>query len=98
VIKRLSDSNGESRNSRLFNFRGGTVYAAGPGSSGEPSGSYRVYDDFRMELTLEGKIYDGAALLQYDSQGRETCAFTLMSEDGLCLWGRQTTDRPPEKL
>jgi arabinan endo-1,5-alpha-L-arabinosidase len=93
VIEHLSDSNGESRNSRPFNFRGGTVYAAGPESSGEPSGSYLIYDDFRMELTLEGKIYDGAALLQYDSQGRETYAFTLMSEDGLCLWGRQT---PPQ--
>jgi hypothetical protein len=51
-----------------------------------------------MELSLGGKLYDGVALLQRDSQGREIRTFTLMSEDGLCLWGRQAETSPPEDL
>jgi arabinan endo-1,5-alpha-L-arabinosidase len=98
LIEHLSGSNGESRNSRPFIFRGGLIYLALPGDSGEALGSYRIYDDFRMELVLESRIYDGAALRQYDSQGREVHTFTVMSEDGLCIWGRQTESSPAENL
>jgi arabinan endo-1,5-alpha-L-arabinosidase len=84
VIEHLSDTNAQSRNSRPFSLRGGTVYAAG-----EALGSYRLYDGFRMELVLGDRVYDGVALRQRDSAGREVHTFTLMSEDGLCLWGRQ---------
>jgi arabinan endo-1,5-alpha-L-arabinosidase len=93
IIEHLSDSNGESRNSRPFSLRDGTVYASAQEGSGEALGSYRIYDGFRMELVLEGKSYDGAALRQYDSRNREVYTFTLMSEDGLCLWGRQAAER-----
>jgi arabinan endo-1,5-alpha-L-arabinosidase len=95
LVEHLSDSNGHSRHSRPFRFQGGAVYAAPAESSGETPnsgkalGSYQIYDGFRMELTLEGRTYDGAALRQYDRRGRELYTFTLMSEDGLSLWGRQ---------
>jgi arabinan endo-1,5-alpha-L-arabinosidase len=94
MVEHLSDSNGESRNSRRFSFRDGVIRMSG--SSGEVMGIYRIYDGFRMELTLEGRLYDGAALSQYDFQGREIHTFTVMSEDGLCLWGRRAASISPQ--
>jgi arabinan endo-1,5-alpha-L-arabinosidase len=61
-----------------------------PGTiAGSSQGTYRVYDGFRMELILDGKLYDGVVLRQAGSQGQEHYAFTLMSEDGFCIWGLQ---------
>ncbi|MDR2418398.1 MAG: arabinan endo-1,5-alpha-L-arabinosidase [Treponema sp.] len=88
LVEHRSDSNGESHDSRAFRFRDGAIYAASPENTGEALGTYRTYDGFRMELTLEGRPYDGVALIQYDAHGREVRTFTLMSEDGLCIWGR----------
>jgi arabinan endo-1,5-alpha-L-arabinosidase len=87
LVEHRSDSNGESRNSQAFSFRNGVIYAVSSGNMGESLGTYRLYDGFRMELTLEGRLYDGVAVIQLDSQGQETYTFTLMSEDGLCVWG-----------
>jgi arabinan endo-1,5-alpha-L-arabinosidase len=98
LVEHRSDSNGTSRDSWPFLLQGGTIYAALQGSSAEALGTYRLYDGFRIELTLADKLYDGVALLQYDSRGRKVHTFTVMSEDGLCLWGRQAAGLPEEGL
>jgi arabinan endo-1,5-alpha-L-arabinosidase len=52
------------------------------------SGAYEIYEDFRMRLTLDGTVYDGVALKQHDwERSRDVYAFTLMSENGACVWG-----------
>jgi arabinan endo-1,5-alpha-L-arabinosidase len=46
--------------------------------TGARSGSWRVYGDSRIELILEGTLYDGVLFDQ---------GFSAMSEDGYTVWG-----------
>jgi arabinan endo-1,5-alpha-L-arabinosidase len=62
--------------------------------TGSLSGTYRIYDGFHIELLLNGEPYDGFVFSRPKAEeGRrdyaETgfCAFSVMSEDGYCIWG-----------
>jgi arabinan endo-1,5-alpha-L-arabinosidase len=56
--------------------------------TGSFSGTYRIYDGFHIEILLNGKPYDGFAFV-YDEAGveRSLYGFSVMSEDGYCVWG-----------
>lgn len=80
-VKHLNDSNADSRNSVMIDMVNGVI-------SGAESGSYRIYNDYHIELTIDGVLYDGVVLKQYDWERiADVTAFTAMSEDGLCVWG-----------
>ena len=80
-VRHLNDTNAESHDSVRINMENGDI-------SGEVNGSYRQYDGYRIELIIEGKLYDGVVLKQYDwERDEDVTAFTAMSEDGLCIWG-----------
>ncbi len=81
LVRHGDDTNTESRDSARIELREGTV-------SGAVSGTYGLYGDYRITLTLEGVEYDGFVLRQYDWERRtEVLSFTAMSESGLCIWG-----------
>jgi arabinan endo-1,5-alpha-L-arabinosidase len=66
--------------------------------TGSRQGSYRLYDGFRMELILDGGSYDGVVFRQAGPPGQERWAFSLMSEEGLCVWGLRAEDPPAGDL
>ncbi|HHX61481.1 MAG TPA: hypothetical protein GX707_12350 [Epulopiscium sp.] len=56
--------------------------------TGQRTGEYEIYNDYHIEMTIDGEIYDGVVIKQYDwEREEEVIAFTLMSEKGLAIWG-----------
>lgn len=91
LVQHGRDSNAESHDAQRIEMVGGVV-------SGAVSGTYEVYDGWRMRLTLEDVAYDGVMLSEYDAE-REApvVSFTAMSEDGLCVWGTTCLSLAGEK-
>lgn len=55
---------------------------------GERTGEYEIYDNYCIELTIDGEVYDGVVIRQYDwEHEQEVMAFTAMSEKGRAIWG-----------
>lgn len=81
ILEHLSDNNSVAHKSKRAELKNGNI-------AGEMIGSYRVYEDYRFEIVIEDTIYDGVILKQYDwEREKEVIAFTVMSEDGRCIWG-----------
>lgn len=80
-IQHLRDNNAKAHRSVRISLTGGII-------SGAVSGSYRMYDEYRIELIIDDVLYDGVVLHQYDwERKQDIIAFTAMSEDGLSVWG-----------
>lgn len=81
LIRHGSDSNAKSHDSEKISLQAGKI-------GGAAQGEYRLYEDYRIELTVDGVVYDGIVLKQYDwEREKDVTAFTAMSESGLCIWG-----------
>lgn len=58
--------------------------------SGAVKGTWKLYDDYRVRIILDGKTYDGVFIKQYDSGAKKwVMTFTAMSGDGVVIWGSQ---------
>lgn len=80
-IEHLSDSNKDSHSSKKIELKDGRI-------TGAVTGTYGMYEDYKIELTIDGVLYDGVVMKQYDWERQaEVFAFTAMSETGLCIWG-----------
>ncbi|MFC6334022.1 LamG-like jellyroll fold domain-containing protein [Paenibacillus septentrionalis] len=56
--------------------------------SGSVSGQWKLIDDYYADLTIEGQLYKGAFLQQWDSISQENVmVFTAMSNQGVTIWG-----------
>ena len=62
--------------------------------TGAYSGSFTMLDGSRIEITLEGRTYNGVMNLGFDNDYNQTfvTAITAMDETGLCLWGQRIPD------
>jgi arabinan endo-1,5-alpha-L-arabinosidase len=81
LIEHKSDSNGESRDSVPVTLSGGVIEKA-PGG-----GVYKIYDDFHAEVVLDGVLYDGYILQQYDFEQQKPCtSIFAASERGETIW------------
>lgn len=90
LIAHGRDSNAESHDSRRITMADGRV-------SGAAEGTYELYDEWRIRLTLDGVEYDGVVLAEYDAEraAADVLSFTAMSEDGLCVWGTTCLSEAP---
>ncbi|WP_077065152.1 LamG-like jellyroll fold domain-containing protein [Gracilibacillus massiliensis] len=56
--------------------------------SGAVSGTWELYDDYRVELTVDEETYDGVFIRQYDPTSQKwVMTFSAMSNDGVVIWG-----------
>ena len=79
-----TDSNAEPKRSERILLKDGKLGDRGEITLGE---------DSRVDLTLDGVRYDGAALLQYDDErGGRVMSVTAISGDGQCLWLSEETN------
>ncbi|GHV69377.1 beta-xylosidase [Spirochaetia bacterium] len=86
-IEHGSDSNRYAHQSRIIKLQGGSI------SGFEVPGTYHIYDKRRVKFDIEGKIYDGLWLEQYDwEHDAWVTAFSAASEDGFCVWGTLLAD------
>ena len=89
LILHGTDSNREPKRSERITLSDGRL--------GE-RGSYVLEEDSRVTLTLDGVVYDGAAMLQYDDErGGRVMSVSAVSEDGRCLWLSEETRHEEEK-
>jgi arabinan endo-1,5-alpha-L-arabinosidase len=81
LVAHLGDSNTQSHDSQRIRLQDGVI-------TGSAASSYHIYDDYRIEILLDGSLYDGIVIKQYDwEREADVWAFTVMSEDGLAIWG-----------
>lgn len=81
LVEHLSDNNKEAHRAVQIFLKDNQI-------TGERTGDYKIYDDCRIELTIDGEIYDGVVIKQYDwEREQEVMAFTAMSEKGRAIWG-----------
>lgn len=60
--------------------------------SGAVTGTWELYDDYRVELTVEEETYDGVFIKQYDPTAEQwVMTFSAMSGDGTVIWGSHDT-------
>lgn len=59
--------------------------------SGAATGTWELYDDYRVELTVEDETFDGVFIRQYDPAIEKwVMTFSAMSDDGFVIWGSHT--------
>lgn len=81
LVEHLSDNNKEAHSAIQIALKDNKI-------TGERTGSYKVYDDYCIELIIDGDVYDGVVIRQYDWEREEdVMAFTAMSEQGKTIWG-----------
>ena len=60
--------------------------------AGAQAGTWRLYDDYRVELKLADGTYDGVFINQWDPTTEAwVMTFSGMSESGQVIWGSQTS-------
>ncbi|RXI96251.1 arabinan endo-1,5-alpha-L-arabinosidase [Anaerobacillus alkaliphilus] len=58
--------------------------------SGEVTGTWSLKGDFMVELTVDGKIYDGVFHKQWDESLKSyVMTFSALSNEGISIWGSQ---------
>ena len=82
-VEHLSDNNKEAHQAVDIVLKNNQI-------TGELTGDYNIYDDYRIELIIDGEVYDGVVIKQYDwEREQEVMAFTATSEKGRAIWGSQ---------
>lgn len=81
LVEHLSDNNKKAHEAVEVVLQNNQI-------TGERTGEYKIYDDYCIELTIDGEVYDGVVIRQYDWEGeQEVIAFTAMSAKGRAIWG-----------
>lgn len=58
--------------------------------TGDTEGKWAYKKDGRAEITIDGKVYKGTFLTQWDeAEGAYTTTFTALSDTGEAVWGKQ---------
>lgn len=61
--------------------------------TGSYKGSWSLSNGNELELNLDGTIYKGVVLKQWDTDNNQkVMVFTLLSESGIAVWGSKTID------
>lgn len=80
LVEHLSDNNGQAHQSQKVTLQDGKI-------TGDITGTYILYEKYRIEMIVAGKLYDGIVINGYDwEREKETVSVTVMSEDGRCIW------------
>nr|WP_186576924.1 LamG-like jellyroll fold domain-containing protein [Aquibacillus kalidii] len=62
--------------------------------SGSVTGTWELYDNYRAKLTVDGQVYDGVFIRQYDPTSEKwVMTFSAMSNDGVVIWGSHVDSR-----
>lgn len=60
--------------------------------TGAVSGTWKLSDDHMAELTIDGTVYSGVFLREWnEAVGREVMIFTALSGEGISIWGSQVS-------
>ena len=83
LVEHLSDNNKEAHQAVDIRLENNQI-------TGERTGDYKIYEDYCIEITIDGEVYDGVVIKQYDwEREQEVMAFTATSEKGRAIWGSQ---------
>ncbi|UQZ74469.1 arabinanase [Niallia circulans] len=67
--------------------------------SGAVSGTWKLYDDYRVEVEIEGQIYDGVFIRQYDpATAKWVMTFSAMSGEGVVIWGSRVNSKSNQEV
>ncbi|WP_100406026.1 LamG-like jellyroll fold domain-containing protein [Bacillus solitudinis] len=67
--------------------------------SGDVDGTWKTTGHNQAELTIDGDIYDGVFVRQYDpTSERHVMTFTAMSNEGISVWGSKLLNRSSEEV
>ncbi|MGP4039072.1 LamG-like jellyroll fold domain-containing protein [Gracilibacillus sp. D59] len=67
--------------------------------TGAVTGTWKLYDNYRVELTVDGATYDGVFLRQYDpTSDKWVMTFSAMSSEGVVIWGSHVESKPDQEV
>ncbi|UOQ83611.1 LamG-like jellyroll fold domain-containing protein [Gracilibacillus salinarum] len=67
--------------------------------TGAVTGTWKLYDDYRVEITADEKTYDGVFIRQYDPTAEQwVMTFSAMSDEGVVIWGSRTESKPDQEV
>ncbi|KAB7670762.1 LamG-like jellyroll fold domain-containing protein [Bacillus sp. B1-b2] len=67
--------------------------------SGAVTGTWKLSDNYRVELTVEGATYDGVFIRQYDPTSESwVMTFSAMSGNGTVIWGSHVASKPNQDV
>ncbi|UOQ49749.1 family 43 glycosylhydrolase [Gracilibacillus caseinilyticus] len=67
--------------------------------SGAVTGTWELYDDYRVAITVDDKTYDGVFIRQYDPTSEEwVMTFSAMSDEGVVIWGSHTESKDDQEV
>lgn len=67
--------------------------------SGAVTGTWKLYDGYRVELIVDGATYDGVFIRQYDPTSKKwVMTFSAMSGDGVVIWGSHVESKPIQEV
>jgi arabinan endo-1,5-alpha-L-arabinosidase len=67
--------------------------------SGDASGIWKKTSHNQAELIIDGEVYDGVFVRQYDQTSEmNVITFTAMSKDGVMVWGSRLQNRTNEEV
>ncbi|QGH36784.1 family 43 glycosylhydrolase [Gracilibacillus salitolerans] len=67
--------------------------------TGAVTGTWELYDDYRVELTVDDETYDGVFIRQYDPTSDEwVMTFSAMSNEGVVVWGSHVESKNDQEV
>ncbi|WP_400245873.1 glycoside hydrolase family 43 C-terminal domain-containing protein [Niallia sp. JL1B1071] len=67
--------------------------------SGAVTGTWKLYDNYRVEVEIEGQIFDGVFIRQYDpTSAKWVMTFSAMSGDGVVIWGSHVDSKSDQEV
>ncbi|MBM7572983.1 LamG-like jellyroll fold domain-containing protein [Aquibacillus albus] len=68
--------------------------------SGAVTGTWELYDDYRVELTIDGEgTYDGVFIRQYDpTSDKWVMTLSAMSNEGVVIWGSHVEAKADQEV
>lgn len=66
--------------------------------SGAVTGTWKLSDDYMAELTIDGTVYSGVFLREWnEAVGSEVMTFSALSDEGIAIWGSHVSKESPSK-
>jgi len=67
--------------------------------SGSLNGTWKKTGHYNAELKIDGKVYSGVFLRQWDEVSQEhVMTFSVLSKEGIALWGSKKKDRTDQEI